>query len=339
MSDPNNEAETSGRSETKLRFGFLLLPRFTLSAFSTFLDPLRLAGDIGDRSQQERCTWEVMSFDGRAVRSSCGLEVLPTAKLRPAEAFDYLVVAGGVLGSVDERFEPITDYLLKGARAGASIIGLCTGVFPMVEAGLPIGMACCVSWFHVDDFAARFDDVEMDTTSLFLLGERHGTCAGGIGAAHLSLELIRRHLGINLMHKAARILMISEAMMRSSAQPQQRQFGSAQDPKVARALLQLEQNLSEMLDLDSLGERAGLSVRQLQRRFRADLGISISEAQNQLRIQRAKELLSNTDTKIIDIGYECGFAGPSSFSSSFKKQAGVTPSEYRCHNANRGEPG
>jgi len=333
MSELNNEAETSGRSETKLRFGFLLLPRFTLSAFSTFLDPLRLAADVSDRSQQERCTWEVMSIDGRAVRSSCGMEVLPTAKLRPAEAFDYLVVAGGVLGSVDERFEPITDYLLKGAGAGASIIGLCTGAFPMVEAGLPIGGACCVSWFHVEDFAARFDDLEMDTTSLFILGDRHGTCAGGIGAAHLSLELIRRHLGIKLMLKAARILMISEAMMRSSAQPQQRQFEAARDPEVVRALLQLEQNISEVLDLERLAGGAGLSTRQLQRRFRADLGMSISEAQNQLRLQRAKELLSNTDTKIIDIGYECGFAGPSSFSSSFKSRTGMTPTDYRMRSA------
>ena len=53
-----------------LRVAFLLMPSFTLLAFSAFVDALRLAADDADRSRQIRCRWDVISHDMRPVRAS-----------------------------------------------------------------------------------------------------------------------------------------------------------------------------------------------------------------------------------------------------------------------------
>lgn len=74
------QPEPSGA--TPIRFGFLLLPHFTLTAFSGLLDVLRLAGDEGDNSQPVRCSWQVIDETLAPVRSSSGIQVVQ----RPAIA-------------------------------------------------------------------------------------------------------------------------------------------------------------------------------------------------------------------------------------------------------------
>ena len=80
-----------------LRVGFILANSFTLSAFSLFVDALRLAGDEGDLSRPIRCQWPVMAARTDPVRSSCGLLVTPTSALLPPDELDYVVVVGGLL--------------------------------------------------------------------------------------------------------------------------------------------------------------------------------------------------------------------------------------------------
>ena len=60
-----------------LSVGFLLLPDFTLSAFSGFVDALRIAADQEDRSRQIHCQWTILGPRRIPVRSSCGVEITP----------------------------------------------------------------------------------------------------------------------------------------------------------------------------------------------------------------------------------------------------------------------
>jgi transcriptional regulator GlxA family with amidase domain len=58
--------------QTRLRIGFLLAPRFTLSAFATFVDVLRLAADDGDGSRPIRCRWRSRPLAGRGSNPMSG---------------------------------------------------------------------------------------------------------------------------------------------------------------------------------------------------------------------------------------------------------------------------
>jgi transcriptional regulator GlxA family with amidase domain len=73
---------SNDRSTTrKLRVGFVLAPRFTLTAFAGFVDALRLAADEGDRSRRIRCDWDILGRPGEAIVSSCGAAVQPWAEM------------------------------------------------------------------------------------------------------------------------------------------------------------------------------------------------------------------------------------------------------------------
>ncbi len=312
-----------------LSVGFLLLDRFTLSAFSTFLDPLRLAADTSDNSRQVRCHWEVMTADDNPVVSSCGVDIRPTAKRQSIAGMTHLVVVGGLIETERRHDDETARYLREVGHAGVSIIGLCTGVFPMIQAGLLNGGTCCVNWFHHDDLMERFYEVVPDTTNLYNLGAPHGTCAGGIGAACLSLELIERHLGRRLADKAARILMIPDNLRAFPVQPHDHVFKGVSDILVRKALLILEKNVCEQPSIDDVAEQAGTSTRQLERRFRKILGTTPMAALRRMKMLRAQKLLTNTDMRVIDIGLECGYESPSRFGAVFKHEFGETPNEYR----------
>ncbi|MCC2727878.1 helix-turn-helix transcriptional regulator, partial [Blautia sp. MSK22_86] len=63
--------------------------------------------------------------------------------------------------------------------------------------------------------------------------------------------------------------------------------------------------------------------------FRKDIGTSLNDYINSLRVEKAKHLLENTNTKVIDIALEVGFDTLPYFSSVFKKYTGVSPAEFR----------
>ncbi|MEM8664556.1 MAG: DJ-1/PfpI family protein, partial [Pseudomonadota bacterium] len=198
---------------------FLLADKFTLSAFATFVDVLRLAADEGDRSRPIRCRWSVLSPDASARRSSCGVRVA-TEPLPPnPEAFDYVVVVGGL---IDERtrLDPRSEtFVRRAAEANVPLVGLCTGVFALYRAGVMAGYRACVSFFHRADFLREFGDPEPVCDRIFLIDRSRLTSSGGASAAHLAAAIVGRHLGEAAARKSLSIMMIDPALGEEAPQP------------------------------------------------------------------------------------------------------------------------
>ncbi|WP_168121250.1 AraC family transcriptional regulator [Paenibacillus sp. HB172176] len=95
-----------------------------------------------------------------------------------------------------------------------------------------------------------------------------------------------------------------------------------------RAYLEEHYNNPDM-SLQLLGELFGLHVKTASRLFREEIGANFSEELTQIRIERAKAILINTEESIQDITTQVGYMHPNTFIRSFKKQTGQTPGEYR----------
>jgi AraC-like DNA-binding protein len=80
---------------------------------------------------------------------------------------------------------------------------------------------------------------------------------------------------------------------------------------------------------EELAKLCGCSVRHFSRLFREHFGHSLLPQRTALRIQRARQLLAETDAKIIDVALECGFQHVGQFTASFRRLTRMTPSEYR----------
>ena len=203
---PDSASQTP--NSANLAVGFVLMPSFTLLPFSAFIDALRLAADEGDQSRQINCQWTVMGPTLDPISSSAGVTVKPWETYRNPAGFDYIVVVGGLLENTLEGSEHIVDYLQQADRAHVPIIGLCTGSFVMIRAGLMDQRRCCVSWFHHKDLTDRYDTVTPIADQLFVDDGDRITCAGGAVAADLAAYIIERHLGQSWARKSLRILVM-----------------------------------------------------------------------------------------------------------------------------------
>jgi|TARA_B110000503_G_scaffold108259_1_gene161912 transcriptional regulator GlxA family with amidase domain len=316
-------------NSANLAVGFVLMPSFTLLPFSAFIDALRLAADEGDQSRQINCQWTVMGPTLESINSSAGVTVKPWETYRNPADFDYIVVVGGLLDNTLEGSEHVVDYLQQADRAHVPIIGLCTGSFVMIRAGLMDQRRCCVSWFHRKDLTDRYDHVTPIADQLFVDDGDRITCAGGAVAADLAAYIIERHLGQSWARKSLRILVMDKPRPASAPQPRVNADYQMNNRWVARALLLMEQNLSRPLSSDEIASRLSISKRQLERLFMSDTGESLQKFYRKIRLRYGLWLLQNTDRLITEIGQDCGFSDTAHFSRMFRQAFEKKPTDYR----------
>ena len=312
-----------------LTVGFILLPNFTLLPFAAFVDCLRLAADEGDRSRQINCSWTIMAPDLRLVRSSSGVEVQPSETFVDPARFDYIVVVGGILHRGPQIAEATLTYLQAAATKRVSLVGVCTGTFALIRAGLMSSRRCCVSWYHYQDLTERFPDVVPVADQLFVVDGDRITCAGGTSAADLAAWLVERHCGRAWAQKSLHIMLIDRARPAKAAQPQPPVCDPVEDNRVRRAMLLIEQHLNTPLSADELAQRVNISRRQLERAFREQVGLSPQQFARQLRLHYGLWLLANSEHTITEIGQECGFSDTAHFSRQFRVAFGRTPTDMR----------
>ena len=313
----------------RLRVGFLLADGFTLSAFANFVDVLRLAADEADKSRPILCEWEVLSERLETVRSSCGVRVQPDRRLREAGRYDYLVVVGGVMHDEAMLDAKAVGFLQRAAAEGAPLIGLCTGVFILQDAGLLKGYRCCVSWFHHQDFVDRFDSARPVSDQIFVVDRDRLTCSGGHSAAHLAAFLVSRHIGASAAVKSLNIMMIDDPLSGERPQPGPQFAHRPRDVLVKRAVLRMQQNIETPLSVDQIAEGLEVGRRTLERRFLGDLGRTPHQVYLDLRLDQVLHKLRSTALPITDIAHCCGFCDAPHLTRTLRRQRGITPADYR----------
>ncbi|MBU9682282.1 GlxA family transcriptional regulator [Burkholderia gladioli] len=318
---------------TRLRFGIVLLPNFTLTAFSGFVDMLRLSADDGDYSKPVRCAWSVIGDTLAPVRASCGIQITPWETFDAGgEPYDYVVVVGGLLHSGLQASPEALQFIRRAAEGGANVVGICTGVFALMRAGVLDAHRICVSWFHYWDFIERFPNVDAErliADRLFVIDRRRITCSGGRASIDVAAAILLRHFDHATVQKALRILLVGEMQKGNAPQPHPPGLEPATHPKVKRAILLMEQHVGRALPLDELACKLDLSARQLERLFKAETGKSPQAFAKQVRLRTAAWLLTSSDRTVADIATSCGFSDASHLGREFRKQFGATPAAYR----------
>src|SRR6056297_4033906 len=138
-------------------FAFLLLPDFTLLAFSAALDPLRIANQL---AQLPLYRWTVTSGDGGPVVSSCAMSVNVDRALGPVARDTDLIVCGGTVRTGGSSRE-LLSLLRQHARFGGRVGGICTGTIALAQAGLLAGRRATLHWENQPAFREMFPDVEV----------------------------------------------------------------------------------------------------------------------------------------------------------------------------------
>ncbi|MFE6129412.1 helix-turn-helix domain-containing protein [Streptomyces sp. NPDC056437] len=98
----------------------------------------------------------------------------------------------------------------------------------------------------------------------------------------------------------------------------------------------MDRDWAEPLDLDAVAAHAGYSRYHFVRAFKAVYGQTPGQYLSRRRIDRAEELLRSANLSVTEICTLVGFSSLGTFSTRFKKQTGLTPSEYRAKHVGRG---
>lgn len=326
---PDNDLDIKGENHL-FQVGITLIPKFTLVAFAGFVDALRLSSDIGDRSQPKYCSWALVGPDKHNVTSSCGASVPHTEVFADPSRFDYIVVVGGLISEKDEYDKRLLDYLRRAADAGVTLIGLCTGVFAMAQAGVLDGYRCCVHGYHLSQFQCRFSNIEVTSNQIYLVDRRRITCAGGVAAIDVAAYIIAEQCGLDRARKVLPHILLDELRPPSHSQLSfVDDFFKVQDERVREAVFIMQQHLEDPLPIDAIARTLGVPARQLERGFQRSFSRSPSGFYRIMRLERAKWLLIHSGLNITQIAIDCGFADTSHLTRTFKQQYGELPTTFR----------
>ena len=255
----------------------------------------------------------------------------------PAQLSQLWLVAD--VAQVPVSISPALALQLRSLTGAGVLLGaLEEGVFPLAMAGLLKGRRCAVHWRMLDDFRQRFPAVHANTR----LFERDGGRLSGSGFAisDLFLTLITEQHGPDLAALVAEELNVERIRAGDEQQrvPLRNRLGSTH-PKLTQAVILMEANIEEPLTTDEIARHVGVSRRQLERIFKQYLNSVPSQYYLELRLNRARQMLQQTSTSIIQIGLSCGFSSGPHFSSAFRNCFGVTPREDRNQYRSLSAPG
>lgn len=304
-------------------FAFLALPRFTLLAFSSAIEPLRIANQL---TQQPLYSWSLLSMDGAPVESSAGIRVEVDLGLSPLGRDATVLVCSGTDASqaADRR---VLSWLRTHQRMGGRIGAICTGAYTLARAGLLGGDSPAVHWENRPAFRELFDVEPLQ--QIYAIGPKHFSCAGGEAGVDMMLALIAQDHGDRLADAVAEMCL--HARRREASATQKAIYPTAMDvrhPGIARVISAMKANIATPLDQGELADIFGRTTRHLERTFKAVMQETPKSYYLGLRMEEARNLLSETGLSVLEIAVATGFNSRSSFSKAYKARYGKSPTKF-----------
>ena len=219
--------------------------------------------------------------------------------------------------------------VIERVRAAPYWGGVGAGVLWLAEAGALNGARAALPWSLYAGVADAGDQAVL-TPHLYEVDGQRLTCCGGAASIDFALTVVDAIFGPAVQAQIKEVLCIDR--VRGSQERQrvalQARFGVLQ-PKLSEAVTLMETNIEEPLSTDDIAHLVGLSRRQLERLFKQYLGSLPSRYYLEMRLQRARQLLLDTNYSIVQVGLMCGFSSGSHFSTAFGALFGNTPREER----------
>jgi transcriptional regulator GlxA family with amidase domain len=313
------------------RYVFVLLDNFTMLCFASAVESLRIANRMANK---QLYSWVLAGEGGDTVTCSNGTEFKLQMELDELTRDDVVMVCGGV-DVQKATTKRIVNWLRREARRGVKMAGLCTAGYTLARAGLLDGKKATIHWENQDSFAEEFEEVTL-TKSVFVVDGNRMTTAGGTASIDLMLKIIADDHGEELANAVADQLIYSS--IRTDQDTQRLSIPTrigVRHPKLSRVIQIMEQNIEEPISPAVLAKDVGMSTRQLERLFRRYLNRSPKRYYMELRLQKARNLLMQTDMSVINVALACGFASPSHFSKCYRSHYDTTPYRERGSHAAR----
>jgi transcriptional regulator GlxA family with amidase domain len=291
--------------------------------------PLRLL--LVNAGEADSLSWSGLAQPLRLAQrlaAGCQLDILTPEQLAASTGSWQLALL--VADEQATRLAPeLARAVIERLRSSEYWGGVGAAVLWLAEAGVAGGIRIALPWALYAD-TEDITERAILTPHLFAIDGRQLSCCGGAASIDFSLTLIEALFGAQVQAEVKEALCVEKVRGPEERQrvALQARFGALQ-PKLSEAVQLMEANIEEPLSTDDIANLVGLSRRQLERLFKQYLGRLPSRYYLELRLQRARQLLLDTNHSIVQVGLMCGFSSGSHFSTAFGTLFGNTPREER----------
>lgn len=305
-------------------YAFVLMPNLTMSAFSSAIEALRVANQLTGKTLFR---WKVLSETGDNIPCSNGIELGVQGDLDALEADDTILICSGTRPEHTSS-RKVSDWVRMNWRRGRTVGGICTGAYTLARAGILQGSSFTLHWENQLPFRELYPDLE-PTQQAFVFDGRIWTCAGGIAATDMMLHRIQTLFGPGLAKAVANMCLVQ--VPRSEVDRQTASTAAiigARNRTLINAIQYFEDNIDQEFNLDEVATHFGISRRQLERLFSRYLNVSPKQYLLDMRLQRARAMMAETNLSVGEVSAACGFGSPTNFSKRFRDRFGVSPHTF-----------
>lgn len=304
---------------------FVLLDQFTFLSFAAAIEPLRLANRMSEKTLYDVT---VVTETGAPAVASNGVSVAVDGALPELQQGGLAILCGGV--DVQRTISrTLLNWLRRESRRGVAMGAVCTAAQALAAAGLLDGRRATIHWENRDGFAEAYHGVEL-SNRIYVYEPDRMTAAGGLASADMMLRMIAEQHGPNLAAEVSDQMVYTAP--RSDAERQRLSVPArigVRHPKLSRVIALMHEHIEDPLSAAELAEAVGMSTRQLERLFRRYLDRSPKRYYLELRLEKARRLLLQTEMSVITVALACGFTSPSHFSKCYRSHYNRTPYRER----------
>lgn len=237
---------------------------------------------------------------------------------------DMLIIPGGKPGTQRAmRNKELIAFIQAADRLGKTIVSICTGSFLLGQAGLLKNRRCTTHWGDLDAFKALFPDARLCEDSIYTQDGNIWTSAGVTTGIDLTLAIVEQDFSASISQQIACNLVLMAARPANHRQNSELlNIPAGLRQSLKDVLLYVRANPQEDHCLNSLAERANMSVRNFSRRFQCEFGMSPAQMIRKIRSDRARELFQTTDYSAKQVARFAGFASVNSMRRNLNRASG-----------------
>ncbi len=298
------------------------------------MEALRVAStapEFGPNAGQAySCT--VVSAAGGPIMTSDGVEIVTArASGLGGLAIDSLIVPGALYVEDTLRDGALIAWIKTAAKRARRVCSVCAGTFPLGQAGLLDGRRAVTHWMHCRLLAEKFPRVRVEPDAIYVRDGKVWSSAGVTTGIDLTLALIEEDFGRAVAMHVARVLVVY--LKRSGGQSQYSPLLHEQADRAEDRFVALEtwiaENLRSPLSVGELAARVHMSPRNFARQYAAQRGKTPAKAVEAIRLDAARRLLEESADPIQAVARQCGFGTEEQLRSTFLRNLGVSPRDYR----------
>lgn len=274
---------------------------------------------------------QVANLDAGDIQLNAGLQIRSNKSTGDIAKTDLLILPamwGNPLGVV-KKYPAFMSWLRETASQDPMICAVGTGSYFLAEAGLLDGQVATTHWYYFDQFESHYPAVQLKRER-FITKSGNIYCTGSVNSVRdVMLHIIQQHYDETVANLVSSHFTHELKLSYTTTFLNTPGYHFHDDELIISIQEYLHRGFNTDIAMLKLGELFDLSQRSLNRRFKKATGLSPVQYLQQIRLDKAKELLKTTNLSISEVADRVGYPDNAYFSALFKRMVSLSPGEYR----------